>query len=598
MEHITRIPFILFILLLTHCQTVTTVDSPYVEKGNIIYYDGEKTNDVIVHMNDEPEHLHPTFGTSGSSFQINYYLHHPLLRIDISSGNLIPILVEDLPDISDNNLSYHYLIHEKAAWSDGTPITTKDVLFSFKMKLCGLSPVGASTAYFDFFESIIPDPEDPRKFEIKMSDPYILNAYLVTEVPILDQRFYDPEALLDDYSLEELRELAPENVGNPTLTQWADKVYGTNYGREVEFLKGGAGPYEVESWESSQQLVLKRKENYWAQALSNPIFNQYPEYITFKFVQDPQALELEIKQQEIDVSTQLTADVFERLQNSPVAKAHYTFANVPRMSPAMILLNTQPDGTIHKLIFNENEIRKALAKAMPVQEVIDQFFSGSAVRTASMIAPTHSDYNRSLSPITFDPQNARKILEEEGWADDDGDGILDKIVNGTIQPLEFSLTYPATARNKDIVEKLRIEVGNVGFKLIPNPVNMGQLVQALTDKNFDAVLLSLTHGATPYDFNQIWHSSQWPKGQNFTGYTNTTVDSLIDLSRVTMGIESRKAITAEIQRIFSEDLPAIPLFSPSNSVIIHKRFNNATIHPYRYYILLNNLKINPLNQEI
>ena len=585
-----RFKSFLFLLIAACCMACgeeKTGDSPYIERDGKVIYTGEKDNRVVVQLLSEPSGLHPTNGRGGSRAIVQSYLHQQLLRIDVKTGQLMPELAAALPEVSDDLLSYTFEIDPDARWDDGQPITAQDVLFSIKANVCWLTENFDLKPYLDFLESVSIDPENERRITLRMTERYIHNPYFTTNISLIDRRFFDPGGVLEGFSLAALR--VKKAGTDPALKAWAAEFNDAKYAREVDMIRGISGPYRITQWLPDQQLVLSRKESYWGAGKPSYLHSHYPDQLIFRFIQDQSAVELEILQQQIDVSFQLGTLSYENLRQNPQVTDHYHLTIQEKDGITLIFLNNRPDGAHHQPIFNDLAVRKAIALLTPIDRIIDQYYLGHAVRSSSPVPPSSRDYHSGLPLIPFDVDAARKLLSSAGWADTDNDQVLDKEINGRRIPLRFQLTYPAGQQILDeTVNLIQTEMSRAGIECIPEPLSMQLLQGKLTTNDYDAVLIALGTPPIPYDFKQLWHSNGWP-GSNWSGFANERADALIDSSRVELDEGKRKRMIDELQEIIFEEQACIFLYSPMNKVAIHRRFNNADAHKVRYYVNLNDL---------
>ena len=107
--------------------------------------------------------------------------------------------------------------------------------------------------------------------------------------------------------------------------------------------------------------------------------------------------------------------------------------------------------------------------------------------------------------MEYDPEKSKKLLEEAGWIDTDGDGIREKNIDGKRIPLEFSVViYAGSEDYQKIAEVLRSEYGKIGAKIGIKPTPWGQFLKVLKERSFDACILGWALGwkSDPY---QIWY---------------------------------------------------------------------------------------------
>jgi peptide/nickel transport system substrate-binding protein len=552
----------------------------------------ERGNEVVVQIPSEPRSLHPTNGRMAARTLILYYTAQPLARLDPSTGKQAPMLARSLPEASADGLSFTYELDPAAQWADGRPITFEDVSFSLKAAACPLLTVQAGRAIFEQIKDLVPDAENDRRFTVQMREKYAGNPFVVNDFFIIDKRFFDPKGLLDEVAVAEVLQPDTEVGALPAVVEWAEEFNDAKYNNKPEYLKGTSGPYEVESWTPGQQIVLKRRENYWGAGKKGLFHQQYPDKIVFVPMREESVIELQVKQQKVDVATQLSTQTFNALQQDEKSSNNYYIDYRPRNAYTYIGYNLRPDGINHKPIFDDKRVRRAFAYATPVEEIIEAFYQGQVRRVTSPVSPVNDEYNRQIEPIPLNLDSARVLLDQAGWIDSDGDLVRDKMVAGERIPLSLGLVYPAGQQAlDDIVQRIISSVEEVGFQVEPKPTDFRLLGGMLVKHDFDAIMVGASSSPLPYDFKQMWSSGNWETGENFTGFGSIKTDSLIEIVRHEIDPVKRKELMDEMQEIIYEEQPVTFFFNSANRMAIHRRFENAEMYEIMPYILLNNLKL-------
>lgn len=544
---------------------------------------------VVVHFLNEPPSLHPVTESNSYTSQVNSLCHQMLMLVDTKTGKLMPELAATMPTTSADKLSYRYQIQEGAAWPDGKAITAEDVLFSYKLLVCPLIEAGQRAAGMDVVSDMRTDPNDPRQVEMLFSEFSLSNAFMGAATFVLDPRQYDPEGQLARYSFNDLK-MADSTLSQDTLlADWAADFNDVQTGMDLEKLALGSGPYVVSEWIPEQQIILTRRDNFWAKGRPEDTFHQGPSKIIFKVIKDDKLAELQFKQQELDVSYMMTNKTYEELQASEAVKAAYQLTAVPRNNYAFIALNNNADGDQHPRFFQDKELRRALTFALPIDQIIEEVFPGVAERSMSPIPSYHPDHNPNITPIPYDVEEANRLFEAAGWVDTDGDRIRDKVVNGIRQPLSFSMLYPPNGQDLiTIAERIEEEWRKAGVdcKLVQQP--FGELVPKLFGGDYDAVMLALATPPVPYDFTQIF----WSQAErNFLGYTNVEADALmLQANRMTDEVE-RKKVMDRIQEMLYDDQPCIFFFSATRKIAIHRRFGDVKAYANDPFVPINTLEV-------
>jgi ABC-type transport system substrate-binding protein len=210
------------------------------------------------------------------------------------------------------------------------------------------------------------------------------------------------------------------------------------------------------------------------------------------------------------------------------------------------------------------------------------------------------DFDTSLKPIPYDPTQAKKLLTEAGWADTDGDQLLDKVIDGVKTPFEFTLSYMTNTPDwKDYATILSEYYGKAGMKVNLNPVDFSIFVANNKKHDYDMMIAVWGQVALPEDFTQLWHTSSWENnGSNYPGFGNAESDALIDSIKVTLDETKRAPMVKRFQQMVYDEQPMIFLFSSLRRNVIHKRFGNVEMYFERPGILLNNLKLLSSTNEV
>jgi len=251
------------------------------------------------------------------------------------------------------------------------------------------------------------------------------------------------------------------------------------------------------------------------------------------------------------------------------------------------------DGVKHKKLFTDAKVRWAMAMVTPVDNINKVIYKGKAKRVAAPISPLKNEYNQDLKPIEYDVEGAKKILAEAGWKDSDGDGVLEKKIDGEIVKMEFNIQYMATAPSwKDIAFMTAESFYKAGIKATPVAVDFNVALDNLKNHDFDMLVSAWQGVAVPEDHEQVWSSHAWAnKGSNFTGWGNATSDAMIDSMKHELDEPKRFAISKRFQKMIYDDQPYIFLFSSVRRIAIHKRFGKQEMYYDRQAILLNQFQL-------
>jgi peptide/nickel transport system substrate-binding protein len=231
-------------------------------------------------------------------------------------------------------------------------------------------------------------------------------------------------------------------------------------------------------------------------------------------------------------------------------------------------------------LFNNRIVRQALTMAIDRDRIIRQNLNGMGIQTTGTFFPYSPSYDSSLKPYPFDPDQARRLLQQEGWYDSDGDGIIDKLVNGQRLPFRFTLTYfVKSPTSKAICEYISTALKEIGIDCRPNGVDMADLSAVFDDKNFDALVLAWVLGTPPEDPRQLWYSAgAAQKGSsNAIGFANAEADKIIEELDYEHDPKKRIELYHRFDAIIYEEAPYTFLCVPKTTLAYRDYLQNVFI---------------------
>tara|TARA_B100001758_G_scaffold7423_1_gene5734 strand:+ start:331 stop:2097 length:1767 start_codon:yes stop_codon:yes gene_type:complete len=548
-------------------------------------------NTIIAHILSQPDGLHPFNDNSAMRTFVFQYTQKTLIKLDMESLEYIPTLVKEIPEGSEDNLSFKYEIKEGVKWDDGTPLTAKDVAFSVKLMLCPLTNNAQIRGnYTTVIKSIELDSENPLKFTMHAHNINWANRYIFSELYMVQKSKWDPNGILDNLSFADL---SAENFKETEqLSDWFNKYNDADNSYKPENLVG-LGAYQVTEWEASQYITIEKKEKWWGRE-DNSIYNKaYADKIIFKIIKEDASSYLALKNQEIDVTYSIGTVKLMKLQEREYFNNNYESAFKNRYAYNYIGLNMKPDGIKNKTFFVDQKVRKAMAYLTPVDEIIDVMVHGKASRQAAQISPLKSTYNDTLELIPLDIEKAKRLLAESGWIDTDGDNIRDKIINGVKTPFKFKFSYMSSPTSTEIILMIKESMYKAGIVAEPTPMDFTLFYKNAMDHNFEAMLGGWGGSASYSNPQQLWHTSSWvTKGSNFCGFGDAESDALIEEANLTLDPKIHRDALLKLQARIYNDQPYVFLYSTQRKFAIHKRFDNRGMYYERPGVMLQNLKLN------
>ena len=458
-----------------------------------------------------------------------------------AQGDNIPMLAQDLPKVSADSLTFTFKLRPNLKWSDGSPLTADDVVFTYGLMFLPETK--------DFVSRYRSDLEGYLK-SVTATDPQTV-VFQFSKVQA---------SFLDSHCRRGILPKAP--LGNVT-----PKALNTH-----DFFTGptlASGVFKFVRWDKGQQVVLARNDNYWA-GKSN--LDQY----ILKVTTDAVVLAQQLKTGELDCG-QPDASQFDNLKTVTTINA---FSHV---NPGFVYYqhNLDPTRPAYKLFADKN-VRKALFMALDRPAMAKAVYFGQAVPADSVEPPTTWAYNPNVTPkYKLDKAAAEKLLDDAGWAKG-SDGIRAK---GGVR-LSFELnTNTGNKVRENLIQVMQQQWKEIGVEATPRPIAFQTLVtQIRSTHTFQMLLIGIAYGDTDPDQTTLFTTKGIGSGGlNGMQYKNADVDRLMDEALTTTDRAKRKPLYFQIQNILADELPAPILFYPNYLWGVNKRVKNFNVGPYNTY---------------
>jgi len=463
-----------------------------------------------------------------------------LVTID-QNGDFIPMLAEELPTLDNGGLSEDYSVvtwklKPGLLWSDGEPITSDDIRFTWEVLSNPDSGALTGTGGFDQIASV--ETPDDLTAVITYSTPY--PAYI-------DQFAY---GLLPRHATGE-----PADMAN---WEWNRQPV-------------GAGPFIVSNWVSGQSIALERNPNYFEEG------KPYLDQLVYAIVPEPAAQTAMMLQGEAQVHLWPGEDEAE--YNSLLeGKAHQLL--VPGIWNMAIDFNLSapfdgdPGPTPPHPILGDLRVRQAIASAIDYDTLVDDVLLGTVSHSTNPFA--YGWYFCDLPrPFPYDPDAAKALLDEAGWVEG-SDGIrvaqdAEYAPDGTRLSLElqgYTNFEPLQRTEEFIVENLKAvgieaRIQNYDFSIIfgsfedQSPRKIGDYDMLIFDRGF--TVEPQDYVANAYSSTTI-PTAELPTGGNYFRWVNSTVDEALETAGTNFDLEVRKAAYCTIGEQVSTDLPQVYLY--------------------------------------
>jgi peptide/nickel transport system substrate-binding protein len=519
---------------------------------------------LIIHALSDPEQLNPLTSNDASASTINQNIFQSLLTRDPRSLELKPLLATARPVIAEDKLSYTFKIRRDVHFQDGRPLTGEDVLFSIKAIKCPLVNAPFLRVYFD---SVV-DAQlvDDYSIRFTIREPYFLNESVLGGIAVLPRHYYDPENLLKDISIADLRKPVDELPAG--VRKFAD-----NFNRNFSRNPMGSGPYKFGSWKTGREIELIRDRDYWGngkEGIEQPYLDRYK----YRIINNPDAALVRLKSGSLD---EMGLTPIQHVRGTDSQRFKSQFRKYDYFSPNYSYIGWNNDHPI----FRDKQVRKAMTHFTNRKQMVKTILFGLGEVVEGPIYFFRPEYDKTLPSYAYDPAKAMQLLTEAGWRDSDGDGVLDKVIDGENVPFRFEIKINSgNPTRKSVALTLQDELRRYGIAATVRELDWTIFLGDVKSRKFDAVLLGWAMPVSEPDAYQVWHSSQSANnGSNHVSYKNARVDQILEQYRREFDEQKRIALYREFQQILSDEQPYTFLFVGKSVVAVQRRIHGVEVLP-------------------
>ena len=483
-------------------------------------YPPEDGGTMIDATRGEPSGLIPMLAGEAAASAVAQNIFSSLLRYD-KNLELVGELAESW-QVSPDQKVITFRLKPNLKWADGKPLTSADVLFTWKL----ITDDKTRTPYGSDYKLVVSaETPDARTFRVSYAEPYAPAINSWAGLDIL------PRHLLKDQDIN--------------TTSFARNPVGSHY-------------YKLDKWRPGEQISLVR----------NPLSTQGPAHIeklVSRFIPDEASQFLELMANNIDTMALSPVQYARIFPARPELQKKFALYKELGNSYTYLGFNLK-----HKP-FDDIRVRKAINYAINKQELIDGVLLGMGEPVASPYKPGTRWSNPKLQPYSYDPDKARALLEEAGFKKN-RDGILER--NG--KPLSFEILTNQNKQREMSAVLIQRRLKEIGIDVRIRVLEWASFISRfIKTGDFDVVLLGWQLSIDP-DQYAIWHSSQQAPGQfNFLGYKNQRVDRLLERGRLELNPDKRMSLYHEFAEILLEDSPIVYLFAGYGLQAMHKRIKGV-----------------------
>lgn len=524
-------------------------------------------NELKIGISQEFDSLNPIMLQLVASTYINYMINRRMTNLD-RNNKWVPQIVKEIPTLENGQakliteggkkkLTAIWEIKDNVKWGDGTPVTCDDVLFSRTVALSNNVSVGERELYAQI-EKIDIDSKNRKKCTFTYNKaiwdyPQQLGTFYILPKHLEESVFEKNKNAKEGY---EKHSNYSKNPTNPGLYN---------------------GPYVVSELKLGDHVTL----------IPNKFFYGDPpkiKKIIVKLIPNTGTLEANIRSGTIDKISVLGLTLDQAITLEKKIKSEnvdFTVVYTPSAVHEHIDLN------LDNPILKDVKVRKALVTAIDKEQLVKSLFEGKQVASIHFMTsadPWYTDDPKYITTYRYSKRQAAKLLDEAGWIPG-ADGYRYK------DGKKLSLSFMTTAGNKTR-EAVQVYLQNqwkqVGVEIIvknePGRVFFGETTKK---RKYDMAMYAWT-STTENNPRSTLHSEMIPtekngwSGQNYPGWKNAKMDKLIEDMALEFNSKKRVELAAEMQKLYTDELPVIPLYYRTDNAVIPKNMKNFKIPGHQF----------------
>ena len=456
----------------------------------------------------------------------------PLMELD-ADLNFEGMLADSITTEDNKNFIVH--IDDAATWSDGTPVTADDVVYT-ALRLA--SPVIGNTAMMYYvFEGVGDDgfvEEGAESIDgIQKVDDKTVQFTTKEEMPITTfENSYArylltlPKHVIEQYSEEEL-----------STADWF------NHPDVV------SGPFIVTDFDVDHYISYEANKDYWKGA---PKIDK----LNIKIV-DGSQLYAGLQSGEIDITQQTMSDIPQEDYESVEALDNVDVVYGSPVTNQSVFIQTKNVPDV--------KVRQAMLYAIDRQQILEELLNGHGEIVDGFLSSASPFYDDSLTPVSYDPEKAKALLEEAGW---DGSQTIRFYVNSGDSTFVNAASIIAA------------EWAAVGIKAEIQTVDFATLMSVAGTEDYDVLAVQYTYAPVdPYP------DVAWLLGgeESWTGYGDDTLNDALTKSQLTSDPEETKELFSVVDKKVQEDVPMFSAYVISAQGAVSKRITGAAPSVYGFF---------------
>ncbi|MDO9545625.1 MAG: peptide ABC transporter substrate-binding protein [Pelolinea sp.] len=434
--------------------------------------------------------------------------------------------------ISYDGLSYNFVIREDAFWHDGNPVIADDILFTINLMRDPDSVLPDDIK--DFWQGVEIIPLGDKQVQFRLQEPF---------APFLD---YLNFGILPNHILSGM-------------------TYAEMINSEFNLKPIGSGPYKFDGLTSEEGMISG------VILSANTDFYEKPPFISeivFRYYgSNEEAFNAYLAGNVLGVS-----NISSQILNDALVNEDLSLYSIVDPEFSMIILNLNNNNV---RFFQDEDVRRSLLMGLDRKGMIDRVLNGQGIIADVPILLNSWAYYSGNQSVDQNVQESINLLKGAGYVAEDGGSVRSKDGNS----LTFSIVHPNDAFHTQIAQSIKSDWEKLGVNVdllaVPYDALILDHLQPLT---YEAALIDINYFRSPDpDPYPFWDQSQQTSGQNYSQWENRVVSQYLEEARVSQDLEARAKLYRNFQIVFSDELPALPLFYTTYSFAVDQSIQGIRV---------------------
>ena len=498
---------------------------------------------MVTAMISDPKTFNPLLSVDSASSEALEELFDGLVRLNPKT-TLIEGMLAKSWEHDEAGTTWTFHLRDDVKWHDGMPFTADDVAFTVQAIFDTKVPNSVKHVLTIAGQPIRAEVVDPHTVRLILPEPF---------APLLNSIGFG---------------ILPKHLLGPAL---ADGTFTQMWGIDTPPEKiVGTGPYRMARYVPAQLVQYTRNPTYWMKDEQGGALPRLAERTTL-IVPDQNTIYLKFLDRQLHVYSPRPEEVDDVRKRS--TELDVTLEKIG-LDTGMLFVSFNRNPAHYEKEGGERDPRldwftdpkfvQAVAHSVDTKSMIQNTYFGYGEPAVSSISPENTIfYNPNLKPYEYDLDAAKKMLDEAGYRDRDGDGVRED-PKGNVIEFELSTNAGNQVRER-LCSILKEDWTKLGFKVNYRPLDFATLVEKLsTNFEWDSMVMGFTGGVEPHNGSNLLRSSGnlhlWQPNQEKPATPwEAEIDREIDAGARELDQEKRKTHYWRIQEILQRELPMIQL---------------------------------------